>query len=144
MAETVLVIDAAGHLAGRIATQAAREALHGKEVRIINADKAMISGKRRMNIQQWKRRYDMGVPKKGPFIHRQPDRLLRRIIRGMLPYKTPRGRDAFSRVLCYVGAPAEFKGAITIKEAHSDKLPNTRMITIGEICKELGGKWHGD
>lgn len=143
MAETI-VIDAAGKLVGRIGTQAATAALHGKTVRIVNCERAVISGRKRMVIEQWKRKSEMGVPKKGPFIHRTPDRLVRRIIRGMLPHRQPRGRAAFERILCYIGTPAEFKDAtpITLDGASFEKLPNSRFITIGQVCKELGGKWY--
>ncbi|MBR9700789.1 50S ribosomal protein L13 [Candidatus Woesearchaeota archaeon] len=140
----MLVIDATDLLVGRMATQVARAALHGKEVRIINCDKAVVSGHKQAIVSSWKTKYARGVPKKGPFYRRQPDRLVRRMIRGMLPYKTPRGRDAFKRVLTYIGAPEEFKNAQTIKGAHLDKLPNIRYLTMGQICKELGGDWHGN
>lgn len=138
------VIDASGLLVGRLATYAARAALHGKDVAVINCEHAVISGRRRTTIEEWKRRFVQGVPRKGPYIHRYPDRMVRRIIRGMLPYKAPRGRAAFERTMCYIGVPAEFKGVETVKfdDAQASKLPNTRAMTIGQLCKELGGEWH--
>ncbi|MDD9953289.1 MAG: 50S ribosomal protein L13 [Candidatus Woesearchaeota archaeon] len=135
------VIDATDLLVGRLATQAARAALHGKNVKVINCEKAVFSGKKTMIIENWKRKYGMGVPKKGPFIHRFPDKFVRRVIRGMLPYKQPRGRDAFERIMCYIGNPDDAKGE-TIEGANAEKLPNTRYVRVGVICKELGGKWH--
>ncbi len=138
------VIDASGLIAGRVATAAATAAMHGRRVSIVNCEKAAISGRKRMIIDAWTRKYGMGVPKKGPFVRRIPDRFLRRIIRGMLPYKTERGREALRNVLCYVGTPAQLKGAktVTFPNARVDKLPNARFMTVGALCKELGGKWH--
>jgi large subunit ribosomal protein L13 len=143
LADDAYIIDATGLLVGRLATRAAREAMHGRNVRVINCEKAAISGRKHMVIAQWKRRYGMGVPRKGPFVDRQPDKFVRRIIRGMLPHKTSRGRAAFALVMCYVGAPKEFGGKhVTFEDAGVAKLPTTRHITIGELCRQLGGKWY--
>lgn len=142
--EKLYVIDAANAIVGRVATQAAKQALHGYKVRVINAEKAVITGRKRWIIDEWKRRFVQGVPRKGPYIHRYPDRILRRIIRGMLPHHQPRGRVAFANTMCYIGVPTELKGveAHKIAGAAATKLPTTRYLTIGEVCKELGGKWH--
>jgi len=84
----------------------------------------------------------MGVPRKGPFYSKLPDRYVRRIIRGMLPYKQPRGRDAYERILCFIGIPTEFEKAELgrVPGAEASKLPNLKCLTIGKICEELGGK----
>ena len=142
--DKLYVIDAEGSLVGRIATQAARQALHGYTVRVVNAEKAVISGSKKFLVTEWKRRFVQGVPRKGPYIHRYPDRIVRRIIRGMLPYHQPRGRVAFENTLCYIGVPTELKGveAVKIAGAAATKLPTTRYLTIAELSKELGGKWH--
>lgn len=138
------IIDAEGMLVGRIATQAAREALHGKKVRVINAEKSIISGSKKFLVAEWSRRFLMGVPRKGPYIHRYPDRMLRRIIRGMLPYHQPRGRVAYENTMCYIGVPTELKGmhAVKVEKAAASKLPTPRYMTMAELCKEIGGRWH--
>jgi len=136
-----LIIDATDCIVGRVATHAATEALHGKNVHIVHAEKAVFSGQKDMVVAAWKRRFAMGAPSKGPFIRRQPDRLFRRVIRGMLP-KNPRGREAFGRILCHVGQPAEFKDAKSVPDTHMEKLPNTRVVTVATVCRELGGRWH--
>jgi large subunit ribosomal protein L13 len=130
------VIDAADSLVGRIATQAARAALHGKKVRIINCERAVVSGTKRFLVSEWRRRFLQGVPRKGPYIHRYPDRMVRRIIRGMLPHHQPRGREAFANTMCYIGVPTELKDAnhVTIEEAKVTKLPTSRYMTMGQIC----------
>jgi large subunit ribosomal protein L13 len=140
----LFVIDAAGSLVGRIATQAAREALHGRKVRVVNCEKAVISGTKRFLVHEWMRRFRQGVPKKGPFLHRRPDRIVRRIIRGMLPYHNPRGREAFESTMCYIGIPVELKEAKLVRyaEAGADTLPTGRYMTIADLSKEIGGTWH--
>ncbi len=142
--DSLLVIDAAGLLVGRLATQAARAALHGHTVRVINCEQAVISGSKPFLVAEWTRRFRQGVPRKGPYIHRYPDRMVRRVIRGMLPHHNPRGRVAFAKTMCYIGVPTELKGvkAITIEGAKAGKLPTNRYLTMAQLCKEIGGRWH--
>lgn len=136
----VLIIDAKDAILGRVAAYVAKRALFGETIRVINAEKAIVSGSAKHTLKETNRRAKMGVPRKGPFYSRLPDRYVRRVIRGMLPYKTPHGRDAFERVLCYIGVPNEFKeGAERVPDADASKLPNLRSVTVARICKELGG-----
>ena len=64
--------------------------------------------------------------------------LVRKIIRGMIPYKQPKGAVAFKRVKCYIGVPPGIEKSETLKEANINKVPNLRYIKVKEICKELG------
>lgn len=127
-------------LVGRMATRAATEALHGNTVHIVNCQDAAFSGRKKMIIDDWKRQQDRGVPKKGPFIYRQPDRFVRRIIKGMLP-QNARGREALARIRCHVGRPSLEGEELKIENAGVGKLPTTRYVTVGRICRELGGTW---
>lgn len=138
-------IDATGLIAGRLAAYAAKQALLGNTVTVTNAEKAVVSGNARRTINETKhKKFVRGVPRKGPYYAKMPDRYLRRIIRGMLPYKTPRGRDAFARIKCFIGTPADMKEeAVNVPNAQASKLPNLQRITIGQLCTELGGKHHG-
>lgn len=138
----MVTINADGLILGRFAAFAAKQALLGNEVTILNAEKAVISGAPRKTIVEAKyKKFVRGVPRKGPYYSRLPDRYVRRVIRGMIPYKTPRGREAFKRVLCYVGAPEGVGGEpVTVPGAAASKLPNLKRLTVGELCKEFGGK----
>ncbi len=138
-----IIIDAQDAIVGRVAAYAAKQALLGQTVHIINAEKAVMSGAKRTSINEAKRKNAMGVPRKGPYFSKLPDRYVRRIIRGMLPYKQPRGRAAFERIMCYIGKPKSVEGeAIRVPGADANKLPNLKYLTIGKICEELGGKHH--
>ncbi|MFP4524428.1 MAG: 50S ribosomal protein L13 [Candidatus Woesearchaeota archaeon] len=135
-----MIIDATDTILGRLATYAAKQALLGEDVAIINVEKAVVSGAKRDVIQKYRQRYARGVPSKGPYIHRSADRFVRRTVRGMLPYKTVRGREAFKRVMCYKGAPKEFEGKDAVKlDATKAKLPNTKYVTVKTITENLGG-----
>jgi len=136
-----MIIDATNTILGRLATYAAKQALLGEDIIIINAEKAVVSGKKADILKRYKQKYARGVPSKGPFISRMPDRLVRRTIRGMIPYKTSRGREAYKRVKCYVGVPKEYEGKETLRleGAQAQKLPTTNYMTIKDIAKNLGG-----
>ena len=138
-----MIIDATDLLVGRMATQVAKKALLGEKIDIVNADKAVISGTRVMILAKYKRRKDLGRnPYKGPFFPRAADKMLKRIIRGMLPYKKARGLDALNRIKCYIGVPVQFKNQKfeTIKESNVSRLATTNYLTVGEISRHLGAK----
>lgn len=136
-----MIIDAKDQVLGRVATYAAKKALLGESISIINCEFAIISGDKKKVLAEHLRRRKMGTPK-GPYYHRSADRVVRRTVRGMLPYKQPKGKEAFKRVLCYNKVPDALKDqkSVMITGAHKSKLPNLKFIKVGEICKGLGGK----
>ena len=48
-------------------------------------------------------------PARGPFHHRAPSKIFKRAVRGMLPYKTCRGREALKRVRGFEGVPPRYQ-----------------------------------
>ena len=138
-----MIIDATDLIMGRLASFAAKKALLGEKVDIVNCEKAVITGARSSILNSYKQRTDLGRnPYKGPFYPRAPDRLVRRSIRGMLPYKKEKGEKAYKAVMCYVGIPEGFKGKKfeTVEKANASKLKNYKYITVGEVSKHLGSK----
>ncbi len=139
-----MIIDANNRIIGRIASFAAKKALLGEKVDIVNCEKAIISGSREAVFAKYKHKHDLGGPRKGPFLCRLPDRFVRRIIRGMLPMERARGREAYKRVMCYIGMPDEFKGkpCIEIPGTNAEELITLKKVSIGQICRFLGGRWN--
>jgi len=137
-----IYINASNLIAGRIASYAAKKSLLGNNITILNCESAIITGNRNNILAKYKRLRSMGNTSNGPFVPRLPDRFLRRIIRGMLPYKKPRGRDAFHRIMCYKGVPEEFKEKkmITLPDSDVSKTKSMRFLEVKEICSILGGK----
>lgn len=134
-----VVIDADGHILGRLASHVAKRLLQGEEITIINAEKALVSGRRRQVVAAYREARGRGSPGKGPHFPRPPDRILRRTVRGMLPYKRGRGREALGRLRVYLGTPAELAGveAQRIPAAAPVRLSATRLE---HISRELGWK----
>jgi len=137
--ENAIIIDAKGLILGRMASIIAKRLLQGESVIVLNAEKTAISGKRLQIVKEAKTFLEVGHPRKGPFHQRRPDRIVRRTIRGMLPRKKPKGRQAYKRLKVYLGAPMEFedKEIQTILEASAEKLKSP-YITVGELAKEIG------
>ncbi len=137
----MIIIDAKGLILGRLATYAAKQALLGEEVAIVNCEGAVVSGRKDTVIGRFRQRIKRGTHKKGPFIPRSPEFFVKRTIRGMLPYKQKKGREAYERIKCYRGVPEELKGKETVRveNAESSKL-TIDYGSVGTICKELGGK----
>lgn len=139
----VTVIDADGLLLGRMASIVAQRALAGEEIAIVNAEKAIVSGHRAQVLANYTTKRERGSREGGPFFPRRPDHIVKRTIRGMLPYKRERGITAFKRIKTYVGVPMEFVGmeTETLEMAHIDRLGSTRYVTVGAISSNLGAKY---
>lgn len=137
-----MIIDAHNKIMGRVATMAAKSAMLGNEVYVVNCETAVISGDKAKTFAEFQRKRSMGIQAKGPFIKRSPEMIMKRAIRGMLPYKQPKGRDAFKRIKCYRKIPDSMKDAKLIQDEKADlkKLPMTKYVTLGQVSNNMGGK----
>jgi len=137
------IYNGEGMILGRLAAIAAKEALLGEEVKVVNCEKVIISGKKVNTFDREQIRHDRkGYPLKSAKRPKLSDRYVRRAIRGMLPWKLSRGREAYKKIMCYTGIPEEYKGKelITISQASAKKLPTLKYTTVEEVIKHLLGK----
>jgi large subunit ribosomal protein L13 len=141
------ILDANDAIVGRLSAHAAKRLLAGEEVVIVNAEQASLSGDPRYferfyagrRTQQQKANPDES-PKQS--WSRRPDLLLRRIIRGMLPKDSRRGRDTLRRLRVHLGVPAELEAQRARFEAprkRASTLPS-RRVTLAKLASQLG--WH--
>lgn len=137
--KSALVIDATGLVLGRMASIIAKSLLLGEEVVVVNAEKAVISGKRLSRVREAKEFLEVGHPRKGPLHPRRPDRIVRRTIRGMLPRRKAKGREAYKRLRVFLGVPEEIKGKATqsIANAKAERL-KCPYISVGELARDIG------
>jgi len=133
------IIDASGAILGRLSTFTAKRLLNGEEIAVINSEKAIISGKKSSIKNNYRFKREVGTYRKGPFFPKMPDQIVKRTIRGMIPYQTPHGRNAFKRLKCYIGVPKEFEGKKFESIKSAEKQP-VDYITIEELSKSLGAK----
>lgn len=136
-----MIIDATDAILGRMAAAAAAAALKGKEdVIIINAENAAISGSRESVFLKYKFKKEVGDQIKGPFMSRMPDRIVRRTIRGMLPWHSSRGRTAFRKVKVYIGNPDNLKATEKPKDISVANLKDARFVYVKDVSRYLGAK----
>jgi len=131
-----LVVDARDCVLGRVATQVAERALAGDRVAVVNAEDAVITGRTEDILSKYEDRAELGSDR-GPAYPRRPDRIFKRAVRGMVPYKQAAGREALSNVRIYVGNPHE-KDAQVLEDTSIDRLSTTRFVTLGTVAAHLG------
>lgn len=128
------VINAEDSVVGRIASFAAKEALKGEEVVIINCEKAIVSGnKKDLKQEVLNKRNKVGTLQVGPKVSLSVEKYFKRIIRGMLPdHRSGRGRDAFKRILCFKGVPEKYKNEKALSIFKEEKI---KYMTLSELTK---------
>lgn len=153
MAEaTTFVYNAEDKVLGRLASVVAKQLISAKKagedtrVIIVNAEKAIVSGKRSSVLSDYRAKYELNHPRKGPFFPRMPDQILKRTVRGMLPYqKNSSGRNALKSLRVEIGTPSDLSGDLPdgCEWGDSTKIDRPlpeRFVRLGEISKELGVK----
>ena len=104
------VFNGENMLLGRLASQVAKAALLGEQVAVVNCEKVIVSGSKMKTFKDQKQKYDRrGHPEKSQNHSRLPDRFVRRAIRGMLPWRKTRGREAYKQIMCHIGVPEELE-----------------------------------
>ena len=133
------IINADGLILGRMTSIIAKRLLNGEKIVIVNAEKAVLSGKRKSKVMEAEKFLEVGYPRIGPFHYRRPDRMVRRTVRSMLPYEQPKGKHAYKRLKVFIGIPEELRDQEmeTPANAQAKKL-TCPYFTLGEIAKELG------
>ena len=131
-----VVVDARDCILGRVASQVAQRALDGERVAVVNAEDAVITGSEEDVMAKYEKRAELGSDS-GPYYPKRPDMIFKRTIRGMVPYKEKKGREAFENVRVYVGNPNDEEAEV-LDGTSLDRLSNIRFIQLGDISKNLG------
>jgi large subunit ribosomal protein L13 len=139
-----IVVNGDNHIAGRLSSYTAKSLLEGNKVVILNAERILISGKRKSIIDEELKKLEISSiihPRYGPFHPRRPDTIFTRMIRGMLPRRKPKGLEAMKKLRVYIGEPENFKSInkITFEKALAKK-PLSYYLSLGDLAKRLGWK----
>jgi large subunit ribosomal protein L13 len=141
----ILIIDAKDCIAGRMCSHISKLLLKGLHVKVVNAEKCMISGDRYMTIKTYKEFLEISSatnPIHGPFHPRKPDKILTRMVRGMLPKRKSSGITALKRLRIYIAIPPELRDAkLETFEDSKIRKPSSYFITLGELARQIG--WNG-
>ena len=135
-------MDATGLIAGRLSSKVAKLLISGKRVVVVNAEKSLISGNRTSVINQWKESLELSSrvnPIYGPFHPRRPDNILRRMVRGMVPRKKPKGALAMKRLRVFIGIPEGVNPSkLTQFEDTKASRPIPVYVTMADLSRSLG------
>ncbi len=133
------IVNGEGLILGRMCSSIAKRVLKGETIIVVNAEKIVVSGKRQSKVAEAKEFLEVGAPERGPFHSRRPDRIVRKTVRGMIPWQQPKGKAAYKRLKVYLGVPSELKDATmeTDKYAQASKLSGPHF-TLGELAVEIG------
>lgn len=131
-----IIINGEGCIAGRVASFVAKKALQGNKIIIVNCNKIVILGKKKNILENYQKKFSRGRdPQKGPHFHRVSDKIMRRIVRGMLPWTKTKGREAFRKVHCFKDIPEKYKGKEMVVVAKADAI---NFLSLGKLCKLIG------
>ncbi|MEB3757950.1 MAG: 50S ribosomal protein L13 [Desulfurococcales archaeon] len=140
-----IIVNGEGHILGRLSSIIAKKLLEGNEVVVVNVEKVIVSGEKRMVVDSYKKILGVKVHlshKWRPKRPRSPIRLFKASVKGMLPKNNKKGREALSRLKVYIGVPDEFKNAemVVFKDAYKDRLKTNKYVELSVIAKEMGWK----
>ena len=136
----VTIIDGRNAVLGRLGSIVAQRIMDGEEIVVINAESIVVTGERDMVFADYKARVDRGdtTKRKGPFYPRRADLLFKRSVRGMIPWTSTSGREAYRRLHVFVGTPKQFADAEAVKIEDAMKKISGKYTTLGAISKFLG------
>ena len=130
--EKEVVINAENGVLGRIASLAAKQALQGHKVVIVNSEKSVITGNKKDIIENYRAKIARGIGSiKGPYFPKTPESIMKRTVRGMLKYKRGRGNDAFQNVICFKGIPIQY---VSVKKIEFES-KDIKSMTLEEVSK---------
>ncbi|MFP4174370.1 MAG: 50S ribosomal protein L13 [Halobacteriales archaeon] len=137
-ADEATLIDGEGAVLGRLASTLASESLDGEKIVVVNTENVVVSGEKSEIVDDYRGKVERSVDR-GPFHPRRPEGIANRAVRGMLPYKKQRGKDALSRVRFYVDVPAEYEGEeFEEPDKVVDDIGKGGYVTLGEISDKIG------
>lgn len=141
MFEKVTVIDAKGHLLGRLAAVLAKELLNGQRFVVVRAEELNVSGPIARNLRKYasfkKKNSNTNPWRGGPWHYKSPSKIFWRTLRGMVPHKTARGAAALARLKVFEGIPYPYshqKRTCVPSAMTCVRLDSTRPSTV---LKEL-------
>jgi large subunit ribosomal protein L13 len=129
-----MIIDGKNVVLGRLASFAAKEALKGNEISIVNSEQIIITGNKKMIKKEFEeKRSRIGHSQKGPKHSAIIEKMVKRAVRGMLPTpKQGRGKEALERIKCYKGIPKKFEEKEIIKMDTPQKMKYSKIKEFGK------------
>ena len=135
------IINGEDLIVGRVASYVAKNILKdNEEYHIYNAEKMVFSGEMKPLLAKYVMRRALknkANPEHSPHWPKRPDLLVKRIIRGMLPYDKPTGKKIYKKIKVYIGNDEKLNGVNIEFNATYNKAKLDRYVTVYELCKAL-------
>jgi len=84
-------------------------------------------------------------PSRGPYHFRAPSKVFWRVVRGMIPHKLHRGKEALDRLKCFEGIPAPYDKTKRVVVPSALKVlrlkPRRKFCSVGRLSHEIGWKY---
>jgi len=145
-----LLIDARGHLLGRLSAIVAKTLLQGQRVVVLRCEGINISGnfyRNKLKYLDFLKKRMNSNPSRGPFHLRAPSKIFWRTVRGMLPHKLHRGKDAMERLKVYEGIPPPYDKQKRIVVPSALRVlrlkPRRKYCSLSRLAHEVGWKYQG-
>lgn len=135
-----IIVDGDRMVLGRLASSVVRMLKKGDRVFIVNANGVVISGNPRYIFTRYREKMDRGDPYAGPFFPKRPDMIVKRTVRGMLPYKKNLGKEAFKRLRVFTSVPGELKNRKIEKLSEAENRLTCKYVRLAELSSKLGAR----
>ncbi|XP_030748989.1 60S ribosomal protein L13a [Sitophilus oryzae] len=146
--EKAILIDGRGHLLGRLAAIVSKTLLQGNRIIVVRCEQLNISGnffRNKLKFMSFLRKRCNVNPARGPFHFRAPSRIFWKTVRGMLPHKTERGKQALRRLKAYEGIPPPYDRRKRVVVPGALRViclkPGRKFCHVGRLSHEVGWKY---
>lgn len=141
------IIDAKGHIMGRLASYVAKQILCGHRVVVVRCERLILSGsvqRNKLKFRDYMHLMILTNPRHAHKHYRSPSRIFFKAVRGMLPRKSARGENAMARLKVFEGIPHPYD--TRKRMVVTDALKQVRMkeyrpfCQLRELCTRVGWK----
>lgn len=135
-------------MAGRLASIVSKQLLSGQKVVVVRCEDINVSGsffRNKLKYADYLNKRCVVNPRRGPFHFRAPSRMFFRIVRGMVPHKTPRGAQALENLKVFEGVPPPYdkiKRMVVPDALRVLRLkPGRKFTVLSRLATEFGWKY---
>merc|ERR1719469_1773343 len=145
MFEKEVIVDGRNHMVGRLASKVAHQLLRGQKIVVVRCESLCFSGslfRNNIKFHEFLHLANNTNPRRQFKHFRSPSRMFWRIIRGMMPHKTARGKAALQRLKVFEGIPYPYdqKKRMVVPEALKVVRIKSHRKTclLGELSSHFG------
>uniref|UniRef100_A0A183SB48 Large ribosomal subunit protein uL13 n=2 Tax=Schistocephalus solidus TaxID=70667 RepID=A0A183SB48_SCHSO len=131
-----------------LASIVAKTLLQGQKVVVVRCEQINISGsfyRNKLKYREFLRKRMNTNPSHGPYHYRSPAKIFWRTVRGMLPHKLYRGKEALGKLKCYEGIPPPYdkkKRVVVPSALRVLRLKQRRKFCVlSRLSHEVGWKY---